>query len=59
MYLLRDHPEGHKNIQNRYKTDIYVMVGHHDEPNVYYIKPLDSGSDKKVHPKSGEPTSSF
>ena len=47
--LLCDHLEGHNKIQNRYKSDIYVMVGHHDEPNVYYIRPLDS--DKKVHPK--------
>ena len=35
--LLHDHPEGHNKIQNRYKSDIYVMVGHHDEPNIYYI----------------------
>ena len=47
--LLHDHLEGHNKIQNRYKSDIYVMVGHHDEPNVYYIQLLDS--DKKAHPK--------
>ena len=40
--LLQDHPEGCNKIQNRYKSDIYVMVSHHDEPNVYYIQPLDS-----------------
>ena len=47
--LLRDHPEGHNKIQNRYKSDIYVMVSHHDEPNIYYIQPLEL--DKKAHPK--------
>ena len=47
--LLHDHLEGHNKIQNRYKSDIYVMVSHHDEPNIYYIRFLDS--DKKVHPK--------
>ena len=41
--LLRDHPEGRKKIQNRYKSDIYVIVGHHKEPNVYYIQLLNSG----------------
>ena len=47
--LLCDHPEGRNKILNRFKSDIYVMVSHHDEPNVYYVKPLDSG--EKVHPK--------
>ena len=47
--LLRDHSEGHYKIQNWYKSDIYAVVGHHDETNVYYMKPLDS--DKKVHLK--------
>ena len=36
--LLRDHPEGRNKIQNRFKPDVYVVVGHHEEPNVYYIK---------------------
>ena len=41
--LLRDHPEGHNKIQDRYKTDVYVVVGHHqEEPNVYYIQLLNS-----------------
>ena len=35
--LLRDHPEGCNKIQDRYKSDVYVVVGHHMEPNVYYI----------------------
>ena len=39
--LLHDHPEGHNKIQDRYKSNIYVMVGHHKEPNVYYIQLLD------------------
>ena len=41
--LLRDHPEGRNKIQDRYKTDVYVVVGHHqEEPNVYYIQLLNS-----------------
>ena len=47
--LLWDHPEGRNKIQNRYKSDIYVMVSHHNEPNVYYIQLLNL--DKKVHPR--------
>ena len=32
---LWDHSNGHNKIQDRYKPDIYVVVGHHQEPNVY------------------------
>ena len=38
---LHDHPEGCNKIQDRYKSDYIVMVGHHKEPNVYYIQLLD------------------
>ena len=47
--VLWDHPNGHNKIQDRYKPDIYVVVGHHQEPNVYYIQLLNS--DHKGHPK--------
>ena len=47
--LLCDHPEGRNKIQNRYKSDIYVVVGHHEEPNIYYIQLLNA--DKKGLPK--------
>ena len=40
--LLRDHPEGCNKIQDHYKSDIYFVVGHHQEPNVYYIQLLNS-----------------
>ena len=36
-------------IQDRYKPDIYVVVAHHQEPNVYYIQLLNS--ECKGHPK--------
>ena len=38
--LLHDHPEGCNKIQDRYKSDMYIVVGHHMEPNVYYIQLL-------------------
>ena len=47
--LLRDHPEGHNKIQNRFKPDVFVVVDHHKEPNVYYIKCL--SADKDAQPK--------
>ena len=41
--MLRDHPEGHNKIQDHYKPDVYIVVGHHqEEPNVYYIQLLNS-----------------
>ena len=48
--LLRDHPEGRNKIQDRYKSDVYVVVGHHAEPNVYYIQLLNT--DKPGSPKA-------
>ena len=47
--LLRDHPEGRNKIQNKFKSDVYYVVDHHKEPNVYYIKRLDA--DKYTRPK--------
>ena len=47
--LLRDHPEGRNKIQNKFKSDVYQVVDHHKEPNVYYIKRLDA--DKYTQPK--------
>ena len=40
--LLCDHPKGCNKIQDKYKPDIYVMIGHHEVPNVYYIQLLNS-----------------
>ena len=31
--LLQDHSNGWNKIQDRYKSDIYVVVAHHQEPN--------------------------
>ena len=47
--LLCDNLEGRNKIQNRFKSDIYIVVVHHDEPNVYYIRVLNS--DKQALPK--------
>ena len=40
--LLCDHLEGHNKIQDHYKSEVYIVVGHHQEPNVYYIQLLNS-----------------
>ena len=47
--LLHDHLEGHNKIQDQYKPEIYVIVGHHQELNVYYIQLLNSN--KPSQPK--------
>ena len=38
--LLWDHPEGRNKIQEKYKLDMYVVIGHHHESNVYYVQLL-------------------
>ena len=40
LVLLRDHPEGCNKIQDKYKSEKFVVVGKHPEPNVYQIKPV-------------------
>ena len=41
--------EGCNKIQDWYKSDVFVVVGHHMEPNVYYIQLLNE--DKPGLPK--------
>ena len=48
LVLLRDHPEGRNKIQDNYKSKPFVIIGHHKDPNVYIIQPLDKKGPKKV-----------
>ena len=47
LILLRDHPEGRNKIQDNNKDQIYIVTGHHDNRNAYFVKPLGS----KYQPK--------
>ena len=40
LVLLQDHPKGRNKIQDRYKSEKFVVVGKCPEPNVYHIKPV-------------------
>ena len=40
LVLLWDHPEGHNNIQDNYTSELFVVVDHHKDPNVYIIQSL-------------------
>ena len=42
LVLLRDHPEGRNKIQDNNKNQIYIITGHHDHRNAYFVKPLGS-----------------
>ena len=35
LVLLRDHPEGHNKIQDNYKSELFIVIVHHKDPNVY------------------------
>ena len=49
--LLMDHPEGQNKFKDWYKSDVYIVVdSHKEEPNVYYIQPLDYT--QEVKPKA-------
>ena len=47
LVLLRDHPKGRNKIQDNNKDQIYIVTGHHDNRNAYFVKPLGS----KCQPK--------
>ena len=47
LVLLRDHPEGRNKIQDNNKDQIYIVTGHHENRNAYFVKPLGS----KCQPK--------
>ena len=50
VVLLKDHPEGRKKIQDVNKSTLFVITGLHENPNAYYIKPIDGkGSVKLVN----------
>ena len=40
LVLLHDHLECHNKIQDRYKSEEFVVVGRYPEPNLYHIKQL-------------------
>ena len=48
LVLLRDHPKGHNKIQDNYKSELFVIVNHHKDPNVYVIQLLDKKGPKKT-----------
>ena len=49
--LPRDHPEGQNKFKDWYKSNVSIIVdSHKEEPNVYYIQPLDDT--QRVKPKA-------
>ena len=43
LVLLRNQPEGRHKIQDNYKSELFVIVSKHKDPNVYIIHPLCGG----------------
>ena len=50
MVLLPNHPEGNNKIQDKYKSEKFVVIGKHPEQNVYHIKPVNcNGPEQTVN----------
>ena len=47
LVLSWDHPEGCNKIQDNYKSELFVVVDHHKDPNVYIIQSLDKKGPKE------------
>ena len=47
LVLLRDHPEGHNKIQDRNKSELYIVVRKGECPNNFWIKLLGSNAKPK------------
>ena len=43
LVLLRDHPEGQHKVQDNYKSELFMVVSNHKDPDVYIIHPLCGG----------------
>ena len=48
LILLRDYPMGCNKIQDNYKSELFIVVDHHKDPNVYIIQSLDKKGPKKT-----------
>ena len=48
LVLLRDHPEGHNKIQDNYKSELFVVIDHHKDPNVYIMQSLNKKGSKRT-----------
>ena len=48
LVLLQDHPEGHNKIQDKYKSEEFVVVGKCPEPNVYCINPVNGNGPEQT-----------
>ena len=48
LVLLRDHPEGHNKIQDNYLSELFAVIDHHKDPNVYIIQFLDKKGTKRT-----------
>ena len=47
LVLLQDHPEGCNKIQDRNKSELYIVVHKGEHPNTFWIKPLGSNAKPK------------
>ena len=48
LVLLRDHSEGCNKIQDNYKSELFVIINHHNDPTVYVIQSLDKKGPRKI-----------
>ena len=48
LVLLRDHPKGCNKIQDNYKSELFVFIDHHKDPNVYIMQSLNKKGPKKT-----------
>ena len=48
LVLLRDHPEGCNKTQDNYKSELFIVVDHHKDPNMYVIQSMDKKGPKKT-----------
>ena len=46
--VARDHSEGQNKLQDNYKSELFVIVAHHEGPNVYIIQPLNKKVPKRT-----------
>ena len=48
LILLQDHPEGYNKIQDKYKSEKFLLVVKCPEPKVYHIKPVNGNGPEQT-----------
>ena len=48
LVMLRDHPKGQNIFQDKYRSELFLVVAHHMDPNVFIIQSISKKKPKRT-----------